>query len=112
MADMKQVLGKLVQRTKEKRVAWRKSSQSGVFRASVGHLTIHIMRYQIIGGEAVYISVMDGNGQSISSEFYESGNPRGNEELLSLYEEAKRIATDDPRLDELLEALDAAPTVS
>ena len=82
------------------------------FRASVGHLTIHLIGYQTLTGEAVYLSVMDGNGQKVGSEFYDSGSPRTNKELLSLYEEAKRIATDDPRLDELLEALDAAPIIS
>ncbi len=112
MADMNQVLQKLVERTKEKRVAWRNSSQSGAFRASIGHLTIYIIGYQTTMGEAIYLSVMDRNGQTVGSEFYESSKPRPNSDLVSLYEEAKRIATDDPRLDELLEALDAAPTIS
>ena len=49
MADMKQVIEKLVQSTEEGRVAWRNSSEPGVFRASVGHSTIFITGYDVWG---------------------------------------------------------------
>ena len=106
---MKQVLRKLVQSTKEGRVAWRNSSESEVFRASVGHSTIFVTRYETWAGRSIYLSILDGNGQRVDSALYEAGKPTVNSELVSLYEEVKRIAVGDTRLDELIEALDAAP---
>ena len=112
MADMKQVIRKLVQSTEEGRVAWRNSSEPGVFRASVGHSTIFITEYSVLTAWNIYLSILDRNGQKIGSAVYDSGRASVNSELVSLYEKVQSIATDDPRLDELLEALDTEPTVS
>ena len=112
MAEMKQVLRKLIQSTEEGRVAWRDSSEPGVFLASVGHSTIFVAEYSNLSASNIYLSILDGKGQKIGSALYESGKPSVNSDLVSLYERVQGIATDDPRLDELLEALDAAPPVA
>ena len=117
MADMNQVLAKLVERTAEKRVPWKRSSQSGMVRASVGNLIVYITGNAGEGnsvglGQTLVLSVMDSRGEAIGTVVHIPNSPRVNLELMSLYEQAKAIAADDPRLDELLDALDAVPPVS
>ena len=112
MADMKQVLRKLVERTKQNRVPWSKGNLSDTYNVSVGSLTVLIMggRRGISG--TIYLSVNDHTGESVDRVFYNPEEPELNPELVALLEGARRIADDDPRLDELLDALDAVPPVS
>jgi hypothetical protein len=112
MADMNQVLAKLVERTAEKRVSWRRASEPGMLRAPIGDSIVYITVSNAGQTQVIALSVMDSRGETIGSVVHFPDSPNTNQELLSLYEDAKRIAADDPRLDELLEALDAAPPVS
>ena len=114
MADMNQVLAKLVERTAENRVPWERSSQPGMFRASVGNLIVYITGNTGEGNSVgllqhLVLSVMDSRGGAIGSVVHSPNSNRVNAELISLYEQAKAVAADDPRLDELIDALDAVP---
>lgn len=112
MADMNQVLKKLVERTRQDRVPWRKGSLSDTYSASVGSLTVIIMVERGGPGGTIYLSVRDKKGEPVGGVFYNPEQPASNSELVALLEGAKRIADDDPRLDELIDALDAVPPVS
>ena len=112
MADMKEVLTKLAERTKESRVAWQKTSQSDVLRATVGSLSIYIVGDNRGSGSTVLLNVVDSRGETISTALHDPSNPHVNSELIPLYEDAMKVASDDPRLDELLNALDAVPPAS
>ncbi len=112
MADMSQVLEKLVERTKQDRVPWSKGNLSDTYHVSVGNLTVMIMGGRRGLGGAIYLTVNDNMGESVGRVFYSPEEPELNSELVALLQGAKRIADDDPRLDELLDALDAVPPVS
>ena len=60
----------------------------------------------------VHLSVKDKRGDTVGSILYNANRPNENPKLAALYGLAERTASDDPRLDELLEALDADPPVS
>lgn len=111
MADMKQVLSKLSERTIEHRVPWGKSEFSGTFQASFGNLTVFVTGSRNGADRSVHLSVQDKRGSTIGSVFYSSRYPDENRDLLYLYEQATKIASDDPRLDELIDALDAEPPI-
>ena len=112
MADMQQVLEKLVERTKENRVPWSKGHLSNSYHVTLGSLVLMIVgaRKEIDG--TIYLSVRDKSGESVGRAFYSPEEPEVNSELVVLLEGAQRIADDDPRLDELLDALDAVPPAS
>ena len=112
MADMNQVLAKLSERTVEHRVPWGRSELSGTFQASFGDLTVYITGNRNGADRSVHLSVQDKRGTTIGSVFYSPKHPDENRDLLYLYKQATEIASDDPRLDELIDALDAAPLVS
>ncbi len=111
MADMNQVLLKLAWRTSQGRVPWKNSELSGTFQASFETLTVFIAGSRNGSTKFVHLSVQDKLGETIGSMSYNSSYQDENAELASLYEDAKRIASEDPRLDEIISALDAtAPT--
>ena len=112
MADMKQVLEKLAERTDENRVPWRKGDLSDTFEVSLGNLTIIILGHNKGIDGTIFLHVRDNRNETVGRAFYNPQEPGVNSELVSLLEGAQRIAADDPRLDRLLEALDAAPPVS
>lgn len=112
MADMKQVVAKLVERTAEGRVPWERASQPGMIRATVGDLLVYITASDDADGRRIFLNVMDSKGESIGSVIYLPDRSDDNQELISLYDNVTKFLTDDPRLDHLLEALDAAPRVS
>lgn len=112
MAEMKQVLSKLAERTIENRVPWRNSELSGSFQASFGNLTVFVIGSRNGATKNVLLSVQDKRGETIGRMSYSSTYPDENSELESLYDLAQRVASDDPRLDVLIDALDATPPVS
>ena len=111
MADMNQVLSRLAVRSVQDSVPWRNSELSGTFQASLGNLTVFIAGSRNRATRFVHLSVQDGRGVTIGSLSYNSTYHDENPELASLYEDAKRIASEDSRLDELIDVLDAAPPV-
>ena len=108
MADMNQVLSKLALRSAQGRVPWNNSELSDTFQASFETLTVFIAGSRNGTTRFVHLSVQDKRGETIGRMSYTSSYPDENPELASLYEDAKRIASEDPRLDELINALDAA----
>jgi hypothetical protein len=112
MADMKQVLEKLAERTEESRVPWRKGDLSDTFEVSLGDLTVIILGSNKGLDGTIFLHVRDKRNETVGRAYYNPQEPEINSELVSLFERAQRIATDDPRLDDLLKALDAAPPVS
>ena len=57
----------------------------------------------------VYLHIAGNRGETIGGAFFTPEEPDENAELVSILNEARKLASDDPRLDQLLEALDAAP---
>ena len=112
MADMNQVVAKLLERTEEKRVPWQKSSQPGMIRATVGDLSVYITSREDDTGQLILLNVLDRIGETVGEVTYTSHQPSANQELISLYENATTFLVDDPRLDDFLEALDAAPPIA
>lgn len=114
MAEMKQVLSKLAERTEQNRIPWRKGEMSGTYEVTLGNLTLQIMGpgNGMEGANDtlfLYIKTKGHRGAPIGSAMYLSKEPDVNSELISVWENATRIAADDPRLDEVLEALDEVP---
>lgn len=113
MADMKQVISKLTERTEEKRVPWRQTFLPDSFQASIGNQLITISRNRKDAASTISLSVSDKSGETLGRAHYDPADPESNQELFPLFEGAKRtVIAADTRLDELLDALDAAPPVS
>lgn len=112
MADMNQVLAKLVERTAENRVPWSKSFQPGMMRADFGNLSVHIAE----GGEEseryVILTVIDRRGEIVGTLSHIPNSPNFNPSLITLFDDVTGIVAEDPRLDDLIEALDAVPPIS
>ena len=115
MAEMSQVLTKLAERTSQNRVLWREGEVSDTFSAVLGKMSLQLMGPRK-GADGIILLRIQGRREgrreeTIGSAIYDPEEPNVNSELVSILEEARRIASDDPRLDEVLEALDAAPPV-
>ena len=113
MADMKQVISKLNERTEEKRIPWRQTFLPDSFQVSLGNQLITITRNRRGTTSTISLSISGNLGETIGNAVYDSADPGSNQELFSLFEAAKRYVTaPDARLDELMDALDAVPPVS
>ena len=109
MADMGQVLSKLVERTRQNRIPWSKGSTSDEYRASVGNLTFAILGPRKGTEGSVYLEIKNHKEEIVGNAIYVPHIPGVNYELVSIFDAARDIASDDPRLDEVLDALDAVP---
>ena len=113
MAEMKEVISKLAERTEQKRVPWRKDDlTSDTFKASFGKMTLTILGGGTREPGKIYLHIAGNRGETIGGAFFVPEEPELNSELVPILEEARKISSDDPRLDELLAALDAAPPVA
>ena len=110
MAEIKQVISKLAERTEESRVPWRRDDlTSDTYKASFGKMTITVMGGGAREPEKVYLHIAGNRGETIAGAFFTPEEPEENSELVSILNEARKLASDDPRLDQLLEALEVAP---
>lgn len=113
MADIKQVISKLNERTEEKRIPWRQTFLPDSFQVSIGNQLVTISKNGRGDTSTISLSISGSLGESIASAVYDSADPGSNGELFSLFEGAKRYVTaPDARLDELMDALDTVPLVS
>ena len=117
MADMKEVIERLIERTEERRVPWKVTDDDSLFAATIGDMSVMVSseRYPRRPGESPFslkIAVLDEGWREISSFEVSRVTSREYQRLYALWQAAKASATGaNTRLDEFLEALDAAPTV-
>lgn len=118
MADMKEVIERLAERTDEQRVPWKATNDDGIFAATIGDMSVMVSSERLSRrpGEPPYtlkITVLDEKWDEISSFEASMASASEYQRLYSLWQAAKASATGaHPRLDEFLEALDAAPPVA
>lgn len=113
MADVRQIISKLVERTKENRVPWGPTFFGQTYHASVGNQLITITQGRNRSNSTVTLSITDSLGRELVKASYDSAHPEVHRELPDLFEGARRTVIGvDRQLDELLEALDEAPPVS
>ena len=115
MADMRDVIERLTERTNERRVSWRAMIGEDFLLATVGDMSVALEALNKLSYEpmTLRIAVLDEGRKEIASlEAKKSASP-DYEKLYSLWQAAKASAIgENPRLDEFLEALDAAPPVA
>lgn len=121
MADMRDVIERLTERTEEQRVPWKATNDEDAFAATIGDMSVMISSQMVRRPRpdprsepmSLRIAVLDERWNEIAA--FEAGrvSSRDFQKLYSLWQSAKMSATGaHPRLDEFLEALDAAPPVS
>ena len=115
MADMRDVIERLTERTNERRVSWRAMIGEDFLLATVGDMSVALEALNKLSYEpmTLRIAVLDEGRKEIASlEAKKSASP-DYEKLYALWQAAKASAIgENPRLDEFLEALDAAPPVA
>ena len=117
MADMKDVVERLIERTEEQRVPWKATNDEDVFAATIGDMSVMVSSQMVHRSRtepmSLRIAVLDERWNEIASFEASRFSSRDFQKLYSLWQFAKTSATGaHPRLDEFLEALDAAPAVS
>ena len=112
MASMTEVITSLSERTAQNRIPWRKGDTSDGYKAVVGDLTFLIVGPREGEDGSIYLSIIDLKGENIGDAIYVPRTPGVNHELRFIFREAREIASDDPRLDAVLDALDTVPPVS
>ena len=117
MVNMKDVIERLIERTGEQRVPWQSTVDEDAFAATIGDMSVMISSQMVRRPRpepvSLRIAVLDERWNEIAA--FEAGrvSSRDYQNLYSLWQSAKMSATGaHPRLDEFLEALDAAPPVS
>ena len=115
MADMRDVIERLTERTNEQRVPWKAIIGEDLLLATVGDMSVALEALNKLSYEpmTLRIAVLDEGRKEIASlEAKKSASP-DYEKLYSLWQAGKASAIgENPRLDEFLEALDAAPPVA
>ncbi|MDA0734202.1 MAG: hypothetical protein O2860_06430 [Chloroflexi bacterium] len=111
MAEITDVLAKLLERTNENKVNWQSTSDENTFVAVLGNLSVSI---GTLGewDERVVLHILNREGRVIESLV--GGTGQGNQywtpDLYDLHTKAKRVSLGvDSQLDELLAALDEDP---
>ena len=115
MADMRDVIERLTERTHERRVSWKAMIGEDFLLATVGDMSVALEALNKLSYEpmTLRIAVLDEGRKEIASlEAKKSASP-DYEKIYALWQTAKASAIgENPRLDEFLEALDAAPPVA
>lgn len=105
MAEITDVLERLIQRTKENQVPWKTTPEPQTFVAVIGNVSVMILRDRV--GDTV-LRVLDKAGETL--ETLDSGVSNDEDwlsELLDLHGRARRMALGvGSQLDELLKALE------
>ena len=114
MAEMREVVDKLVERTGQGRVPWKSSASKSTFVAAFGNLSVLISARTTGLNSEIKLSVLDEIGDEIDYVEFDgfSSDPQSTQIQL-LYQLAKRKALgSDQRLGELMTRLGDVPTVS
>lgn len=117
MADMKEVIERLIKRTEERRVPWKITGDENIFAATVGNMAVMVSSNRIPRRPdespfSLKIVVLDEVWKEISALEVSRMTSLEYQQLYFLWQAAKAKATGaDTRLDEFLEVLDAAPPV-
>lgn len=117
MADMKDVIERLVERTYEQRVPWETTIGEDVFTATIGDMSVMVSSQMLRRPRpeplSLRIAVFDEGRNEIASFEASRYSTRDYQNLYSLWQAAKMIATGaHPRLDDFLNALDSTPEIS
>ena len=120
MADMKDVIERLIERTQEQRVPWKTTSDEDAFAAAIGDMSVMVSSQMLrrprqesmLEPMSLRIAVLDERWHEIASFEANRYSSRDYQRLYSLWQSAKMSATGAyPRLDEFLDALDAATQI-
>lgn len=108
MADVTDIIAKLVERTGEGRVVWQTSADEDTFIAGVANTSVSVSAYEDnYGDQRVRFRILNWEGREI--ELYDTGISADDEiraTLTQLHSMARRVALGvDSQLDDLLEAL-------
>lgn len=121
MADMKDVIERLIERTEEQRVPWKITSDEDAFAAAIGDMSVMVSSQMLRRSRqesrpepmSLRIAILDERWREIASLEASRYSSRDYQRLYSLWQSAKMSATGaHPRLDEFLDALDAASRLS
>ena len=112
MAEIADIISKLLERSNEGKVSWKTSVDEKTFTAVVGSTsTLVSARDDALGNQQVQFRILDKQGREI--ERYDTLHQYDTEigaSLRELYTKAKRVALEvDDQLDELLKALEVWP---
>ena len=118
MAEMRDIIDKLIEGTQQNRVPWKTAASDRTFIAAFGNLSVLISSESIGIHTITKLSVLDEMGNEIDHATHDtskhnSRDPRDSYGLWLLYQAAKRCAAGaDRKLDELISRIDAAPPIS
>ena len=110
MADITDILTKLLERTNQDKVSWQTTADDDTFIAVFGNVSVAISTYGQ-WGETMRLTILNKEGRVI--ERLDNDTAEGQQwesELAELHTKAKRIALGvDSQLNDLLKALDSDP---
>ena len=116
MAEISQILERLVTRSEDRDLNWRTTAKPDYYLTTLGEVSVVVgMINRGIDATQYELEILDRRGRSVEtlttgSVFYSEGNliPRQASNLKRLFESARRSALDvDTTLDELARQLDA-----
>lgn len=115
MAEMNDIVVKLLQGTQQNRVPWKTSASEHTFIAAFGNLSVLISSESIGILTTAKLSVLDEVGNEIDHAEHSiagRGEVNKDEQLWVLYQAAKRCAMGtDRKLEELMSRIDTAPPI-
>ncbi len=109
MAEVTEIVNKLLERTEDGKVSWKTTADENTFAAVVGNMSTLVLGYRDpLRRQMVQLRILNNEGREI--ETWDTGRasePEILEKLVDLYAKARRSALGvDKQLDELLKALE------
>ena len=106
MAEVAEIIPKLVDRTDQNRINWRQTPSEGTFGARIGNWSVTISAPAVLSGIILNLRVYDQEGKFLD-EVRASTGTELHRSLSQLYEKAKRSALGiDRQLEGLMAELD------